>query len=58
MVVPYRGPEYDVDPYKLMGDLGQILFTPFNLKNEESIRKAMKHSNVVVNLIGRDWETK
>jgi len=42
---------------KLVGDLGQVLFFPFNLRDEESIRKAMKYSNVVINLIGRDWET-
>lgn len=41
-----------------MGDLGQILYTPFHLQDEASIRKAMKYSNVVINLIGRDWETK
>jgi NADH dehydrogenase (ubiquinone) 1 alpha subcomplex subunit 9 len=43
---------------KLAGDLGQILFLPFDLRDEESIRKCMKYSNVVINLIGRDWETK
>ncbi|XP_067932549.1 NADH dehydrogenase [ubiquinone] 1 alpha subcomplex subunit 9, mitochondrial-like [Watersipora subatra] len=58
VVIPYRGPEYDVDHLKLCGDLGQILYTPFNLKDEDSIRAAVKHSNVVINLIGRDWETK
>jgi NADH dehydrogenase (ubiquinone) 1 alpha subcomplex subunit 9 len=43
---------------KLAGDLGQVLFLPFDLRDEASIRKCMKYSNVVVNLIGRDWETK
>lgn len=43
---------------KLVGDLGQVLFHPYNLKDEESIRKAVKYSNVVINLVGRDWETK
>jgi len=58
VVIPYRCPEYDVDHLKLMGDLGQILFTPFYLRDEASIRKAMKYSNVVINLVGREWETK
>jgi len=42
-----------------MGDLTQlILFTPFYLQDEASIRKAMEYSNVVTNLAGREWETK
>ena len=28
------------------------------MKDDDSIRRAMKYSNVVINLIGRDWETK
>jgi NADH dehydrogenase (ubiquinone) 1 alpha subcomplex subunit 9 len=43
---------------KLVGDLGQVLFTPYHLMDDESIHKAVKHSNVVINLVGRDWETK
>ncbi|KAG8037102.1 hypothetical protein G9C98_004424 [Cotesia typhae] len=35
-----------------------VLFHPFHLRDEDSLRKCMKYSNVVVNLIGRDWETK
>jgi len=58
LIIPYRGDDYDVLPLKLVGDLGQVLFFPYHLKDEDSIRKAMVHSNVVVNLIGRDWETK
>jgi len=58
VIIPYRGDHYDVLPLKLVGDLGQVLFTPYNLRDEESIRKAVKHSNVVINLIGREWETK
>ena len=41
-----------------MGDLGQILFIPIQLSDEDSIRKAVAHSNVVVNCIGRDFETR
>lgn len=43
---------------KLVGDLGQVLFQPFHLMDDDSIRKSMKYSNVVINLVGRDWETK
>ena len=43
---------------QVCGDLGQVLFTPFHLQDEDSIRKAIKHSNVVINLIGRELPTK
>ena len=29
----------------------------FHLKDVESVKKAVQHSNVVINLIGRDYET-
>lgn len=58
MIVPYRGDPYDVLRLKLCGDLGQILFFPIQPRDEESIYKAVKYSNVVINLIGRDWQTK
>lgn len=58
VICPYRGEPYFMKELKLAGDLGQILFLPFHLQDEESIRKVMKYSNVVVNLVGREWETK
>jgi NADH dehydrogenase (ubiquinone) 1 alpha subcomplex subunit 9 len=58
VICPYRGEPYFVKDLKLAGDLGQILFLPFDLRDEASIRKCLKYSNVVINLIGRDWETK
>lgn len=42
---------------KCAGDLGQILFTPFHIDDDESVKKAMKYSDVVVNLMGRDDDT-
>lgn len=45
-------------PLKLCGDLGQVLFQPYDIRDEESIYKSLKYSNTVINLIGRDWETK
>jgi NADH dehydrogenase (ubiquinone) 1 alpha subcomplex subunit 9 len=58
LVLPYRGDFYDVAPLKMCGDLGQVYFTPYNLKDENSIRKALKHSNLVINVVGREWETR
>jgi len=57
-IVPYHGDHYDVMRLKVCGDLGQVLFTPYYLKDEESCRKAMQHSDVVINLIGREYETR
>lgn len=56
-IVPYRGDHYDVLRLKVCGDLGQVLFSPYHLKDEDSCRKAMQHSDVVINLTGREWET-
>ncbi|XP_054261131.1 NADH dehydrogenase [ubiquinone] 1 alpha subcomplex subunit 9, mitochondrial [Macrosteles quadrilineatus] len=58
IIIPYRGDQYDILRLRLTGDLGQVLFQPFHANDEESLYKAMKYSNVVINLIGRDWETK
>lgn len=58
MILPYRSDFYDAQRLKVCGDLGQVLFTPFDIRDEESIAKAVQYSNVVINLVGRDYETK
>uniref|UniRef100_A0A2P2I108 NADH dehydrogenase [ubiquinone] 1 alpha subcomplex subunit 9, mitochondrial n=1 Tax=Hirondellea gigas TaxID=1518452 RepID=A0A2P2I108_9CRUS len=58
MVLPYRGDFYDAMRLKVAGDLGQVLFCPYHLCDEESIAKAVRHSNAVVNLVGRDYTTR
>lgn len=57
IICPYRGDPYFLKELKLAGDLGQVLFVPFNLRDVDSLYTAMKHSNVVINLIGRDNST-
>lgn len=57
MIIPYRGDHYSSLRLKVCGDLGQVLFTPYELRDEESIRRSLTHSNVVFNLIGREHET-
>jgi len=58
MIIPYKGDFYDAQRLKVCGDLGQVLFTPYHLKDEESIRKSMKYSDIVINCIGREYETR
>jgi NADH dehydrogenase (ubiquinone) 1 alpha subcomplex subunit 9 len=58
IIFPYRGDHYKMMRLKVVGDLGQVLFCPFELMNEDSIRHAVSRSNIVINLIGRGIETK
>ncbi|KAK4887311.1 hypothetical protein RN001_003582 [Aquatica leii] len=57
LIIPYHGDNYHVMRLKLCGDLGQVLFQPFHLFDDEALDKAVRYSNVVINLVGRDWET-
>uniref|UniRef100_A0A8C3X3W1 NADH dehydrogenase [ubiquinone] 1 alpha subcomplex subunit 9, mitochondrial n=1 Tax=Catagonus wagneri TaxID=51154 RepID=A0A8C3X3W1_9CETA len=58
VIVPYRCEPYDTMHLRPMGDLGQIIFLEWNGRDKDSIRKAVEHSNVVINLVGREWETR
>lgn len=57
MILCYRGDYYDVMRLKPCGDLGQVLFHFYDIRDEKSVRDAMRYSNIVVNLVGREWET-
>ena len=43
---------------KPMFDLGQLGLMPFSPRNRESIYEAVKKSDIVINLIGKHYETK
>ncbi|XP_028414034.1 NADH dehydrogenase [ubiquinone] 1 alpha subcomplex subunit 9, mitochondrial-like [Dendronephthya gigantea] len=58
VVIPYRGNEYDYNQLKVMGDLGQLLFFEYHLQDTNSVADMMKHSNVVINLIGKNFPTR
>jgi nucleoside-diphosphate-sugar epimerase len=36
-----------------MGDVGQIIPTPYHIRHKASVEKAVSRSNVVVNLVGK-----
>ena len=57
VICPYRGDPYFTRERKLAGDLGQVLFVPFHLRDTDTVYRAMKYSNVVINLIGRENPT-
>ncbi|OBS64296.1 hypothetical protein A6R68_07167 [Neotoma lepida] len=58
VIIPYRCDIYDTMHLRPMGDLGQIIFLEWDPRDKDSIRRAVQHSNVVINLVGRDWETR
>lgn len=43
---------------KLCGDLGRVVFIEYDLQNTESIEASVRHSDVVYNLVGRNYPTK
>lgn len=57
LIIPYRGDPWDVRSIKLVGDLGQVLFQEIDIKNPDSIKKAIQYSNIVINVMGSDYET-
>lgn len=58
IIIPYRANEMDYAHLKPIGEVGQILPIKFHPQDPESIEKAVSKSSIVVNLIGKRWETK
>ncbi|XP_048882266.1 NADH dehydrogenase [ubiquinone] 1 alpha subcomplex subunit 9, mitochondrial [Brienomyrus brachyistius] len=58
IVIPHRCDQYDIMYLRPMADLGQIIFMEWDARDKESIRHALAHSDVVINLVGREWETR
>lgn len=57
VVVPYRE-EMAKRHLKVTGDLGRVTFIEFDLRNTQSIEESVRHSDMVFNLIGRNYPTK
>lgn len=57
VVVPFRE-EMAKRHLKVSGDLGRVVFVEYDLRNTQSIEESVRHSDIVYNLIGRDYSTK
>ncbi|TEB39924.1 NADH dehydrogenase [Coprinellus micaceus] len=57
VITPYRD-EDEARHLKLMGDLGQIVRMEWDIRDEKSIAECLRHSDIVYNLVGRDYPTK
>lgn len=57
VTVPYRGDELNSRHLKVMGDLGQIVPIAFEMRDEDSVRESIRGSSVVINLMGKHFET-
>lgn len=56
-VVPYRE-EMKKRHLKVQGDLGVVNFVEMDIRNVQSIEDSVKHSDIVFNLLGREYPTK
>ncbi|OQE24674.1 hypothetical protein PENSTE_c007G05884 [Penicillium steckii] len=57
VVIPYRE-EMSKRHLKVTGDLGRVTFLEYDLRNTQSIEESVRHSDVVYNLVGREYPTK
>merc|ERR1712000_389277 len=57
VVVPYRD-DMGKRHLKVTGDLGRVSFMEFDLRNTQSIEESVRHSDMVFNLIGKNYPTK
>jgi len=57
VITPYRD-EDEVRHLKLMGDFSRIVRMEWDLRDENAIAECLRHSDTVINLVGRDYPTK
>ncbi|TBU45008.1 NADH dehydrogenase [Dichomitus squalens] len=57
VVIPYRD-EDEKRHLRVTGDLGQITSLEWDLRRPDQIEECLRHSDIVYNLVGREYETK
>ncbi|KAG8972942.1 hypothetical protein FRB90_010074, partial [Tulasnella sp. 427] len=57
VIVPFRD-EDEKRHLKVMGDLGQVVPLMWDIRDPDTIAECVRHSDVVYNLVGREYETK
>ena len=58
LMLPHHGCELEMRDLKVMGDYGQIGIVPFHGRDRDSIRAAVEGSDVVINCIGKHYQTR
>eukprot|EP01084_Bolivina_argentea_P229896 387908_1 len=58
VIIPYRGDGTEIKDHKLMGDLGQIVPLPYQIRDKRSVERVIQDSNVVINAINRRRESR
>ena len=53
-----RGDDYEWRHLKLCGDYGKVVGHYMSFSDEDSVRKALAGADVVVNMVGKHYETK
>ncbi|KAK0553500.1 Protein-lysine N-methyltransferase efm5 [Tilletia horrida] len=57
VIVPYRDEE-EKRHLKVLGDLGQVVPMEWDLRDDQQTEECLRHSDIVYNLVGRNYETK
>jgi len=58
LVSPFRTEAKSVDHLGVLGVVGQVAPLRYDLRDKETVLKATEHSEVVINMVGRAWETR
>jgi len=57
-IIPNRGCELETRSLKVFFDVGQVAFPFYHIFDRDSLRYAMREADVVINLVGKHYETK
>jgi len=58
VVAPFRTEPKTVDHLKILGEVGQVAPIRFDIRDKDTLVKAVEHSDVVINMLGRAYETR